>query len=189
MISSDQNIETISRLLTNAKKYGEMKFEHLERSTVEKLSTVISALIMGAVIFVVGIIVVVFISAALTVALAPHVGGYLTALLIISACHILLLSCLYLNRHKLIMLPIRHALAKIFFAEKAEEAGPTAEDMQQLHQTLINDYAAFTTPQKPTKNKMEQAFRVATKAWTIADGILLGLKLYKKFNSKMRRKK
>lgn len=189
MISSDQNIETISRLITNAKKYSEMKFEHIERNMVEKLSTVISTLIVGAVIFVVGIIVLVFFSAALVVAIAPHVGGYLTALLIVSACHILLLSYVFVKRQTLIMLPIRRALAKVFFDERAEEEGPAAEEMFNLRQNIISDYTSFTTPQKPTKNKMEQVFRIATKAWGIADGVILGFKLYKKFNSSLRRKK
>lgn len=189
MISSDQNIEALARILTNSKKYGEMKLKHAERTSVDKLSTVISALIVGAVIFVIGIIVLVFVSAALVVALAPHVGGYLSALLIISALHISILLYVCMKRQTLIMNPIHRALDRVFFEGDAQAEAPTQEEMEQLRQNIVSDYASFTTPQKPTKNKMENAFRVATKAWSIADGIILGYKLYRRFNSSFRRRK
>lgn len=189
MFSSDEKIESIAQMLAKAKTYGNLRMESFERSTVEKLTTVISALIMAAVIFVVSLIVIIFISAAVVVGLAPHVGGYLWALLIIGAFYTVVLLYVYARRHALIAIPIKAALAQIFFAERANEPAPTAEQMQEAKQAFMDDYESLTAPPPPANNKFEQAMQAASKAWSIADGLILGYKLYKKFVPSGRRKR
>lgn len=189
MFSSDEKIESIAQLLAKAKNYGNLRMESFERSTVDKLTTVISALIMAAVIFVVSLIVIIFISAAVVVALAPHVGGYLAALLIVGAFYAVVLLIVYSRRHTLIAIPIKAALAKIFFAERANDPAPTAAQMQEARQAFMDDYESLTAPPPPANNKFEQAMQAASKAWSIADGLILGYKLYKKFVPAGRRKR
>lgn len=187
--SSNQNIETISRLLANAKTYGNLRLECFERSMVDKLTKVITALIMGVVILLVSLIVVVFLSAATVVALAPHVGGYLVALLIVSLFHTLVLGVLYARRHTLIAIPLKLALAQIFFDERAEAPAPTTEEIKVAKQAMMNDYDTLVAPPPPANNKFEQAMQTASKAWSIADGVIMGYKLYRKFGGMFRRKK
>lgn len=187
--SSNQNVETISRLLENAKTYGNLRMESFERSLVDKLTKVITALIMGVVILLVSLIVVVFLSEAAVVALAPHVGGNLVALLIVGAFHALVLGLLYARRQALIAIPLKMALTKIFFDERADDPAPTAEEMEKAKQAMMDDYETLTAPPPPANNKFEQAMQTASKAWSIADGVIMGYKLYRKFGSLFGRRK
>lgn len=189
MFSSDHNIEAISRLLTNAKKYGELRLNSFEHTTVEKLTTLFTALIMGAVILLVSLIVVIFLGAAAVVGLAPHVGGYFVALLIVGAFFLCILGVVYLRRHSIIAAPIKAALAQIFFAEHAADPAPTSAEMDEAKQTLVDDYEALTSPKKPANNNFDRAIQTASKAWSIADGAIMGYKLYKRFSPFFRRKK
>lgn len=189
MISSEQNVETILRLITNAKKYGNMRLDTFERSTADKLATVISALIMGLVIFVVSLIVIVFFSAAIVVWIAPHIGGYLPALLIVGGFYTAALLFVYAKRHSLIAMPIRAAITHIFFAGRADAAAPTEEEMAEARQAFVDDYESLTAPPSPARNKFEFAMQTAGKAWTLVDGLILGYKLYKKLGISKRGKK
>lgn len=181
MLSTDQNIEKISQMLKNAKKYGDLRLDSFERSSVEKLSTVISGIIMGAIILLVSIIAIIFISAAVVMALMPHVGG-ITAMLIVGGFYAIVLFVVYSMRRTLILIPIKAALARVFFAERADTPAPTAEEMSNAKQAFMNDYETFTAPPPPANNRFEQAMQTASKAWSIADGVILGYKLYKRFN-------
>lgn len=181
MLSSDQNIDNISRLLKNAKRYGDMRLDSFERSTVEKLSTVISGIIMGAIILLVSMIAVIFISAAVVMALVPHVGGTM-AMLIVGGFYAVVLLMVYNMRRTLILIPIKAALTRVFFAERADTPAPTAEDIKKAKQAVMDDYESFTAPPPPANNRFEQAMQTASKAWSIADGVIMGYKLYRRFN-------
>lgn len=183
MFSSDQNVESIARLLENAKNYGNLRLSSFEHSTVDKLTTIITGLIMGIVILLVSFIVVVFVSAAIVVGIAPYVGGYLPALLIISAFYTIILLIVYGKRQSLIATPLKTALNAVFFAEKAGEPAPTAEQMEEAKQAFVSEYSSLTAPPPAPNNRFEQAMQTASKAWSIADGLILGYKLYRKFGS------
>lgn len=181
MFSSDQNVESISRLLEKAKDYGNLRLSSFEHSTVEKLTTVITALIMGIVILLVSLIVVVFLSAAIVVGIAPHVGGYLPALLIVSAVYTIVLLVIYGKRQSLIAIPLKRALDQVFFAEKAGQPAPTIQEMEEARQAFVSEYEELTAPAPAPNNRFEQAMQTASKAWSLADGLILGYKLFRKF--------
>ena len=71
MFSSDNNIETISQLVIELKKYVELQKRSLQIDFVDKLSKLMAAIVMGAVIFLIGVIALVFASMALSDAIAP----------------------------------------------------------------------------------------------------------------------
>lgn len=189
MFSSDQNIEAILRLIQNAKKYGDLRLESVERSIVEKLSTIVTGLIMGAVILMVSLLVVIFVSAAVVFGIAPHVGGYLPAFLIVGAFYTVALIIVYSKRHSLIAIPLKRVLASVFFAERANDPAPTAEQLNEAKQAFVDDYESLTAPPPPANNRFEQAMQTASKAWSIADGVIMGYKLYRKFGHFFGRKK
>lgn len=181
MFSSDQNVESISRLLESAKNYGNLRLSSFEHSTIDKLTTIITGLIMGIVIMLVSFIVVVFLSAAIVVGIAPHVGGTLSALLIVSAFYTIVLLVVYGKRQSLIANPLKKALDLVFFADKANDPAPTTEQMEEARQAFVSDYESLTAPPPAPNNRFEQAMQTASKAWSIADGLILGYKLYRKF--------
>lgn len=188
MLSSDRNIEAILRLVQGTRRYGELRFEQFERNTVDRLTALLTALIMGAIIFVVGIVVVVFLSAAIVVALSSRVG-LLASLLIVGGFYAVVLALLWARRHAIIARPIKAALAQSFFAEKADSPAPTEEVINEAATDISNGWNTLTAPPSPARNRFEQAFNTASRAWTIADGILLGYKLYRRFGCTFGRKK
>lgn len=189
MFSSEKNVETIARLLQNSKRYGEMRLETFERSSVEKITTLVTSLIIGTIIAIVGFITLVFLSAAVALAIAPHVGGYAIACLLIGAVYLVLLGYIYVKRQTLIATPIRTALRKIFFEERAEEQGPSNEEMEKMKEEIEIDYELLRTPATPGRNKWELAINAASRTWALVDSMILGYKLYKKFTHPFLRKR
>lgn len=189
MFSSDQNIETVARMLQSAKRYGEMRLDSFERTTVSKLSQVFSALIALALALAFGLIALVFASCAIVVAIAPHVGGLLVALLIMAGVYAVLAMVVYAGRHSLIARPIVRYFNSLFFAERAHRPVPTEEEMMEARRQMMSDYDTLTAPPPPAANAFEQAMQTASKAWTIADGLVTGYKLYKRFRGIFRRRR
>lgn len=181
MLSSERNLEAILRMLQHSRRYGELRLEAFERSAVDKLSTLVMALIVGAVACIIGALLLVVLSAALIAALAPHVGGMLQALLIVAAVYAIGLWIIWQCRMSLIAVPVRRALVRLFFGDKADQPGPTDEDISKAAQAINDDFGTLTAPPSPARNKLEMAINTATRAWSIADGILFGYKIISRF--------
>ena len=188
MFSTDKNVNTLAHLLRTAKTYGEMKMENAERETVDKLTAIMTGIIVGAIVMFVVMIVVLCLSASVAFALAPHVGGLVKATLLVGLFHAIALGILWTNRQKWISSPISKALSIILLRDKALQPAPDAEKIRQLEETIAADYAALTSPPESARNNLERAFHAASRAWTMADGIIFGYKLYKKFAGKRRRR-
>lgn len=187
MFSTDNNVNTLAHLLRTAKTYGELRMETAERETVEKLTAIMTGIVIGIIVMFVVMVVVLCLSASVAIALAPHVGGMVKATLLVGLFHAIALSILWANRQKWISTPISKALSVIFLRDKALQPAPDAEKIRQLEETIAADYAALTSPPKPAKNNFERAFNAASRAWTLADGIIFGYKLYRKFSGRRRR--
>lgn len=188
MFSTDKNVNTIANILLNGKKYAEMRMENAERGMVDKLTAVLTGLIIGAIVLLVLMIVIIFISAAAVSALEPHVGGYATAALLVGIFHLAVLTIICTKRKAWISTPISKGLSLIFLGEKATQPAIDAEKIAELERTIAAEYQSLTEPQKPAKNNMERALYAASRAWTLADGLILGYKLYKKFSGKRSRR-
>lgn len=186
MFSTEKNVNTLANLLRKAKTYGEMKMENAERNTVEKLTNIMTGIIMGGIVMFVVMIVVLCLSASVAFALAPHVGGLVKATLLVGLFHTIALCVLWANRKNWIAAPISKALSIILLREKALQPAPDAEKLRKLEESIAADYAALTNPPTPASNNLERAINAASRAWTLADGIIFGYKLYKKFSRKGR---
>lgn len=121
MFSSDKNIEILARLITNLRHYGELRLKRLQLDFVGKMTLVLSALIVGGVVFCVAGFIVLFLSLAATYALAPYVGGYVMALIIMALIHLLVAVIAFSMRRKLIIDPIANLLASLFLDDEPEE--------------------------------------------------------------------
>ena len=79
MFSSDRNIETISQLIVEVKRYVELRAECLQIDIVSKMSRLFTAIILFVVLFMLSALAVMFMSMTAAAALAPIVGGMATA--------------------------------------------------------------------------------------------------------------
>lgn len=189
MLSSDQTIDKIVRLVNNSRQYGEMRLESFERSFVDKLTAIITGLIIGVIVFIIGTFAIIALSAALVVALAPYVGGYFVAFGLMACCYAFLTVLVYVRRKSLIAFPIKKALTYVMFADKAESPAPTHEEMNNISQAISSDFQSLTAPPSPGKNKFENAMKVASRAWAVADAMVMVYKLYRRFGGNKRRSK
>lgn len=120
MFSSDSNIETISQLIVEIKKYVELQKMCLQIDFVSKLSKLMAAIVMGAVLFLLGAIALMFISMTLAALLEPHVGGMDRSYAIIVALYAALAYIVYSHRKQWIESPITNFLAHLFLDEQAD---------------------------------------------------------------------
>lgn len=178
----DNNVkdETIARMISNARKYGELRFENLERSTAAKLSTMFCTLIVGAIILIIGGIVAVLLSIAAVIALTPHVGGTIQACLFIAFLYTIVLLVIYLFRHQLFRVPLKRAFDSLILGEKSTLPPPTLAEVERTRQSILHDYNSLRESNAP-RNKRERIFVMAKKCWNFAEAALVGYKLYKRF--------
>ena len=111
MFSSDRNIETISQLIVEIKRYVELRAECLQIDIVSKMSRL---LILFVVLFMLSALAVMFMSMTAAAALAPIVGGMATAYAIIVVVYIIIGIVILCNRKKWIEAPIAGFLADLF---------------------------------------------------------------------------
>ena len=115
MFSSDRNIETISQLIVEIKRYVELRAECLQIDIVSKMSRLFTAIILFVVLFMLSALAVMFMSmTAAPAALAPIVGGMATAYAIIVVVYIIIGIVILCNRKKWIEAPIAGFLADLF---------------------------------------------------------------------------
>lgn len=69
------------------------------------------------------------------------------------------------------------------------------KELKRLEQTIAEDFNELTAPPPPSNNKLETMISVASRAWSIFDGAMVGYKLFQRFGiatrgfSRGRRKK
>lgn len=120
MISSDKNIETISQLIVEVKKYAEIKGKCLQIDFVSKLSKLLAALVVVSALFLLGAIALVFISMLAASLLEPIVGGTAYSYAIIVAFYALLGTTVYIKRQAWVEAPIVNFLGQLFLEEQSD---------------------------------------------------------------------
>lgn len=118
MFSSDRNIETLSQLIIELKRYAELRGKSLQISFVSKLTQLMAALIVGAALFLLAAIALLFVSMMAATALAPHVGGQATGYALIAALYLFLGILIYSKRRTWIESPIANFLGHLFLDDE-----------------------------------------------------------------------
>ena len=101
MFANDKNIDNLQQLFVELKKYAELQKDYVKLHLVEKLTILISSLILVLVLVILGITALFYLSFTLAYVLAPHVGGLMVSYGIITGCIILLIILIILFRKRL----------------------------------------------------------------------------------------
>lgn len=117
MFSSDRNIETISQLITEIKRYVELRAESFEIDIVRKLSQLVAALVLGAVLFMLACLAILFVSMMAAASLATLLGSQAVAYAIVVAFYIILGIIIYYKRKRWIEFPLTAFLAHLFLED------------------------------------------------------------------------
>ena len=113
MFANDKNIDNLQQLFVELKKYAELQKDYVKLHLVEKLTILVSSLILVLVLVILGIIALFYLSFTLAYVLAPHVGGLMVSYGIITGCIILLIILIIFFRKRLIMQPMVNFLANL----------------------------------------------------------------------------
>lgn len=114
MFGDDKSIENIRQLVIEFKKYLELQKEYTKLEVTEKLSILLSNLILLLLVIILGMVALFYLSFTLAYVISPFVGGLVISFGLIACLHILLMILLYIYRKELIVDPMVKFIAGLF---------------------------------------------------------------------------
>lgn len=117
MISSDKTIDNFEDLLKEAKHYIELQRDYIRFDLVEKLSILLSTILLiflAAVLCMIGLF---YLSFTAVYALTDLTGSLAASYAVIGALFLLLAFCLYRFRKPLILQPVVRFLSHLFLKD------------------------------------------------------------------------
>lgn len=121
MFSNDKNIENLQQLFQELKKYVDVQKDYVKLELVEKLTILISTLLLVLILIILGIIALFYLSFTFAYVLEPAVGSLTVSYAIITTCIILLIILITCFRKKLIIQPLVNFLANLFLNDEDEK--------------------------------------------------------------------
>jgi hypothetical protein len=114
MFANDESIENIQQLFVELKKYLELQKEYTKFELTEKLTILLSTLILIFMLIILGMVALFYGLFALVYVLEPLVGSLTASFGIITGINLLLILIVILYRKKLIIAPLVNFLANLF---------------------------------------------------------------------------
>ncbi|WP_071145032.1 hypothetical protein [Bacteroides ihuae] len=114
MFANDESIENIQQLFVEFKKYLELQKEYTKLELTEKLTILLSTLILVFMLIILGMVALFYGLFALAYVLEPYVGSLTASFGIITSINIFLILIVILFRKKLIIAPLVNFLANLF---------------------------------------------------------------------------
>ena len=114
MFTDDKSIENIQQLFAAFKNFLVLQKEYTKLELTEKLTILLSTLIMILVLTILGMVALFYLLFALAYILEPLVGGLMVSFGIIAGINVLLIAIIYFFRRQLIISPMVNFLANLF---------------------------------------------------------------------------
>ncbi|MCS2888081.1 phage holin family protein [Bacteroides fragilis] len=114
MFTDDKSIENIQQLFAEFKKFLVLQKEYTKLELTEKLTILLSTLIMILVLTILGMVALFYLLFAPAYILEPLVGGLMVSFGIIAGINVLLIAIIYFFRRQLIISPMVNFLANLF---------------------------------------------------------------------------
>lgn len=121
MFSNDQSIETLQQLFVEAKKYLTLQKRYTQLEIAEKLTVLLSTLILVLIVIILSMVALFYISFTFAYWLAPVFGSMMASFALITAIIILLIIGIITFRRKLIINPMAKFIASLFIQEPPKE--------------------------------------------------------------------
>lgn len=118
MFADDKSIENIQQLAVEFKKYLELQRDYTKLELTEKLTILISTLILILVLVILGMVALFYLLFSFAYVLEPLVGGLMASHAIIAGITIILMIIIYAFRKPLIISPMVNFLANLFLNNK-----------------------------------------------------------------------
>ena len=117
MFADDKNIDNLQQLFLEFKKYLQMQKEYTKLELTEKLSVLLSTLILVLLVVTLGMVSLFYASFMLAYILEPYVGGLMVSFGLIASFHLLLIVLLFIFKKKWIINPMVRFLAELFLED------------------------------------------------------------------------
>ena len=114
MENTPEPAESFQQLYADVKKYVELQAEYLKVEFVEKLTILVSTLLIIIIITVLAIAALFYLFFSLAYALEPLLGSLAISFAIISGIYVLLILFLVILRKRLVINPLVNFLSKLF---------------------------------------------------------------------------
>ena len=114
MENTPEPAESFQQLYADLKKYVELQAEYLKVEFVEKLTILVSTLLIIIIITVLAIAALFYLFFSLAYALEPLLGSLAISFAIISGIYVLLILFLIILRKQLVINPLVKFLSKLF---------------------------------------------------------------------------
>lgn len=121
MFSNDQNIETLQQLFVEVKKYLSLQKKYTQLEIAEKLTVLLSTLILVLIVIILSMVALFYISFTFAYWLAPVFGSIMASFALITTVIILLIIAVITFRKKLIINPMAKFIASLFIQEPSKE--------------------------------------------------------------------
>ena len=167
MFANDKNIDNLQQLLAELKKYAELQKDYVKLHLVEKLTILISTLILVFILLILGIIALFYLSFTLAYVLEPHVGGLMASYGIITGCIILLILLIVLIAQR-----------------KAEKL----EEVQQAKKEMVQTIHELFAPVEQ-KGGVEGIMQHINTGIAVYDGVRTGIKIMQRIRGYFLKKK
>ena len=118
MFSNSKNIESIGKLLLEFMKYLELQKEFVKLDATEKMTVILSAILIVTVLLLLGSIVLLFLTFALAYYLGDVLGSLSLGFGLISAFILLLTVIFYLNRNRMVIQPMARFMTKLILTKE-----------------------------------------------------------------------
>lgn len=118
MFSNSKNIESIGKLLLEFKKYLELQKEFVKLDATEKMTVILSAILIVTVLLLLGSIVLLFLTFASAYYLGDVLGSLSLGFGLISAFILLLTVIFYLNRNRMVIQPMARFMTKLILTKE-----------------------------------------------------------------------
>ena len=118
MFSNSKNIESIGKLLLEFKKDLELQKEFVKLDATEKMTVILSAILIVTVLLLLGSIVLLFLTFALAYYLGDVLGSLSLGFGLISAFILLLTVIFYLNRNRMVIQPMARFMTKLILTKE-----------------------------------------------------------------------
>ena len=121
MLFGEKSNESIQQLISEAKTYLDLQKDYIRLEMTEKLTILLSTLILVLIMVVLGMVALFYFSFTLAYVLAPFVGGLMVSFGLITLFLVMVILFIYYKRERLIVSPMVNFLAKIFLKESEKE--------------------------------------------------------------------
>ena len=121
MASMDSTSDIMAQLVASVKRYLGYQKKYIKLDLTEKLTILLTALILGAIIFVIGIIAVIFLALTVAAVIETWTGSAWIAYSIVTCLFIILCIMLYLMRDRWIVNPLTQFFSDILLDDPKNE--------------------------------------------------------------------